>query len=179
MSKKVLVLSASPRKGGNSEMLCDQFMLGAEEAGNEVEKIFLRDKKINYCVACNFCLENEGSCSQKDDMTEVMEKMIKADVIVMATPVYYYTMSAQIKALIDRTVAGHKWLNNKEFYYILSAADPNNDEMKATLDGFRGFTRCLEEPIEKGVIYGTGAFHKGEIEGKESMKQAYEMGKTI
>lgn len=175
MSKNVLVLSASPRKGGNSEMLCDQFVLGTKEAGNQVEKIFIRDKKINYCVACDACSKNGGHCVQKDNMTEVLGKMIKADVIVMATPVYYYTMNGQMKTVIDITVAGHKELNNKEFYFILAAADPNNEEMKATLDGFRGFTRCLSEVKEKGVIYGTGAWGKGEIEGKE----AYEMSKNV
>lgn len=103
MSKKVLVLSASPRRGGNSDILCDQFMRGAEEAGHQAEKIFLRDKEINYCVACDSCLNNDGICASKDDMAEIMDKMIEADVIVMATPVYFYTMDAQMKTVIDRT----------------------------------------------------------------------------
>lgn len=64
MTKKVLILSASPRKGGNSDTLCDQFMLGAEETGNHVEKIFLRDKEINYCLACDVCKRNGGDCDQ-------------------------------------------------------------------------------------------------------------------
>jgi len=74
MSKKILVLSASPRKGGNSDLLCDQFMLGTKEAGNPTEKIFLRDKKINYCTGCGTCYNKEKSCPQKDDMAEVLEK---------------------------------------------------------------------------------------------------------
>ncbi len=82
MSKKVLVLSTSPRQGGNPDMLCDQFMLGAKEAGNQAEKIFLRDKKINYCVGCYAC-NGEANCIQQDDMAEVLEKMIAADVIEM------------------------------------------------------------------------------------------------
>ena len=87
MNKKVLVISASPRKGGNSDTLCDQFILGAKESGNQTEKIFLRDKKIGYCVACDQCHKNDGVCSQKDDMAQILEKMIDSDVIVMATPV--------------------------------------------------------------------------------------------
>ncbi len=74
MNKKVLVLSASPRKGGNSDMLCDQFILGAKEAGNPTEKIFLRDKTINYCTGCGTCFNRGEGCSQKDDMAEVLEK---------------------------------------------------------------------------------------------------------
>ncbi|HUL00463.1 MAG TPA: flavodoxin family protein, partial [Nitrospirota bacterium] len=76
MTKKVLVFSASPRKGGNSDLLCDQFVRGAAEAGHQVEKIFLRDKRINYCTGCGTCQSNGGTCVQKDDMAEVLDKMI-------------------------------------------------------------------------------------------------------
>jgi multimeric flavodoxin WrbA len=179
MSKKVLVLSASPRKGGNSEMLCDQFMLGAKEAGNQAEKIFLGDKKINYCVACGACSKNGGKCVHKDDMAEVLEKMIAADVIVMATPVYFYTMDAQMKTLIDRTVARYTEIKNKDFYFIVTAADDRDEEMERTLEGFRGFTYCLKGAEEKGVIYGTGAWNKGDIKGSLAMEEAYEMGKSV
>ncbi len=103
MSKKVLVLSASPRKGGNSDLLCDQFMLGAKEACNQAEKIFLRDKKITYCVGRLACQSNGGICVQNDDMDAILDKMNQADVLVMATPIYFYNMNAQLKALIDRT----------------------------------------------------------------------------
>jgi multimeric flavodoxin WrbA len=179
MSKKVLVLSASPRKGGNSEMLCDQFMLGAKEAGNQAEKIFLRDKKINYCVACDGCKRNGGNCVQKDDMAEVLDKMIEADVIVMATPVYFYTMDAQMKTLIDRTYSRYTEIRNKDFYFIVTAADGRKQAMERTLEGFRGFTSCLSGAKEKGIIYGTGAWNVGDIKGSRAMKQAYEMGKTV
>ncbi len=179
MGKKVLVLSASPRKGGNSDMLCDQFMIGTKESGNLVEKIFLRDMKINYCIACEVCIKNGGKCVHKDDMTEVLEKMIAADVIVMATPVYYNTMNGQLKTLIDRTFARHKEIRNKEFYFIVTAADSRNEELESTFEGLRGFTRCLMSSKEKGSIYGTGAWGKGELEGSQSMKQAYKLGKLV
>jgi len=103
MSKNVLILSASPRKGGNSDLLCDQFLLGAEETGNQVEKIFVNDRTIAYCTGCGACFDRGNGCSQKDDMDEILDKMIAADVIVMATPVYFYTMNGQMKTLIDRT----------------------------------------------------------------------------
>ncbi len=179
MSKKVLVLSASPRKGGNSDLLCDQVMLGAEESGNQVEKIFIRDKKINYCVACEACRASGGSCVHKDDMAEILEKMITADVIFMATPVYFYTMDAQMKTVIDRTVARYTEIRDKDFYFIVAAADSEKQEMERTLEGFRGFTYCLSGAKEKGVIYGTGAWNKGEIKGSLAMTKAYEMGKNV
>ncbi len=89
MSKNVLIVSASPRKGGNSDLLCDQFIQGVLESKNQVEKIFLKDKDINYCTGCGACYEKEANCSQTDDMGEILEKMIEADVIVLATPVYF------------------------------------------------------------------------------------------
>ena len=179
MSKKVLVLSASPRKGGNSDLLCDQFMSGAQQAGHHAEKIFFKDKRINYCTGCGTCLNGGKRCPQKDDMAEVLEKMIAADVIVMATPVYFYTMDAQMKTLIDRTCSRYTEISNKEFYFIVSAADTRNQAMGRTLEGFRAFTSCLTGAQEKGIIYGTGAWNMGEIKGKPAMKEAYESGKAI
>lgn len=176
MSKKVLVLSSSPRKHGNSDLLCDQFVMGAQEAGLQAEKVFLKDKTINYCSGCGNCF-NKRSCSQKDEMAEILEKMVAADVIVMATPVYFYTMSAQIKTLIDRTCARYTEIRNKEFYFIVTAADSSKPAMERTLEGFRGFTSCLTGAKEKGIVYGTGAWNVGDIKRSESMKQAYEMGK--
>ncbi|NSW94514.1 MAG: flavodoxin family protein [Bacteroidales bacterium] len=177
MSKKVLILSASPRRGGNSDLLCDQFMAGATESGLSAEKIFLRDRKINYCTGCGSCIDNGKGCSQKDDMAEILEKMISADVIVMATPVYFYTMCGQMKTFIDRTCARYTEIKNKEFYFILTAADNNLRAMERTVEEFRGFTYCLENPMEKGIIYGTGVWKSGEIKGKKAMNQAFEMGK--
>ena len=179
MSKKVLVLSASPRKGGNSDLLCDQFMHGAKEANNQVDKIFLRDKKINYCTGCGACQSNGGKCVQKDDMAEVLDKMIAADVIVMATPVYFYTMNAQMKTLIDRTYSRYTELTNKEIYFIITAAVHRKEALERTIEGFRGFTSVLNGVKEKGIIYGTGAWNIGDIKGTKAMEQAYEMGKTV
>ena len=103
MSKKVLILSASPRKGGNSDLLCDQFAKGAEEAGHQVEKIRVQERSIAPCMACYAC-RNSGVCVQKDDMAAILEKMVQADVLVLATPVYFYSMDGQLKTLIDRTL---------------------------------------------------------------------------
>lgn len=177
MPKKVLVLSASPRKGGNSDLLCDQFMKGAQEAGLQAEKVFLKDRNIHYCTGCGACFDRGKGCSQKDDMGEILQKMIDADVVVMATPVYFYTMNGQMKTLIDRTCARYTEMVGKDFYFIVTAADDSPQHMERTLEGFRGFTTCLEDPKEKGIIYGTGAWKKGDITASQAMQQAYEMGK--
>ena len=178
MAKQVLVLSASPRKDGNSDLLCDQFLHGAREAGHQVEKIFLRDKKINHCIACGACQKNGGQCSQQDDMAGILEKMIRADVIVMATPIYFYTMNGQMKTLIDRTYARYTEISDKQLYFIMTAAVSRKALLERTLEEFRGFTSCLPGAKEKGVIYGTGAWNIGDIKGSAAMTQAHEMGKN-
>ena len=104
MGKKILVLSGSPRKGGNSDYLCDRFIAGAQEAGHEAAKIFISGKKVGYCRACYAC-KNTGKCVQKDDMEEILAKMLAADVLVLASPVYFYSIDAQIKTVLDRTLA--------------------------------------------------------------------------
>lgn len=118
MAKKVLILSSSPRRGGNSDTLCDEFMRGAVESGNHVEKIFLRDKTIHPCLGCSVCSLHKKPCPQKDDAAEVIGKMLEADVIVMATPVYFYAMSAQMKTLIDRCCGPYTEMKNKEFSLV-------------------------------------------------------------
>ena len=179
MNKKVLILSSSPRRGGNSDTLCDEFMRGAKESGNQVEKIFLKDKHITYCTGCSVCSIHGKPCPQKDDANEIVEKMIAADIIVMATPVYFYTMSAQMKTLIDRTCARYLEIKDKEFYFIISAAETSIPMMERTIEGFRGFLDCLEGPKERGVIYGVDAWKLGEINDKTSMSEAYEIGKKV
>ena len=180
MNKKVLIISASPRKGGNSDTLCDEFMKGAIDSGNTVEKIFLRDKKINYCTGCGFCNTNDyTACSQKDDMALILDKMVIADVIVMATPVYFYTMDGQMKTFIDRCCARYTHISNKDFYFIATAADVRPQALERTFDGLRGFTACLENSREAGLIYGAGVWNKGEVNATNSMKEAYIMGKNV
>jgi multimeric flavodoxin WrbA len=177
--KKVLILSGSPRKGGNSDTLCDEFARGASEAGHSVEKIRLSEKRIGYCTACYACKGNHR-CVQKDDMGEILDKMVDADVIVLATPVYFYTMCAQMKTLIDRTLPRYTEIIGKEFYYIATMADTDNTAMERTFDGIRGFTiECLYGAVEKGVIFGSGAWQLGDIQRTAALKQAIDMGKRV
>lgn len=178
MGKRVLILSSSPRRHGNSSALCDQFMEGAIEASHQVEKVVLAEKKINYCTGCYACSGN-GRCAQKDDMAEILDKMTAADVIVLATPVYFYTMCAQMKTVIDRTVARYTKISNKEFYFIVTAADSNKAALERTIEGFRGFTSCLPGAKEKGIVNGSGAWEIGDILRSRAMKQAQEMGHAL
>ena len=167
MSKKVLIISSSPRKGGNSDTLCDKFAEGAKSAGNEVEKIFLKDKKINYCTGCGFCNTNDyTACSQKD-------------VIVFATPVYFYTMCGQLKTLIDRCCARYTHISGKDFYYIMTAADTNQAAINRVLAEFDGLMACLDNPNPVGAIAGLGVWQKGDVNSTIYMQQAFDMGKSV
>lgn len=179
MSKKVLILSGSPRKGGNSDLLCDEFMRGAKEAGNDVTKIHVAGKKVTPCHACYFCREHGGECAYKDDMADILQAIIDADVLVLASPVYFYSIDAQLKAVIDRTVARWTEVKNKEFYYIMTSADESRSAMDTTLACLRGYAACVNGAKEMGVIYGTGVYNKGEVKNSEAMKQAYETGRNI
>lgn len=179
MNKNVLIISASPRKGGNSDLLCDEFRRGAEESGNHVEKIFLRDKEINFCKGCGVC-NRTHACVQQDDMAEILGKMVAADVIVLATPVYFYSMDGQMKTFIDRTVPRYTEITDKDFYFIVTAADTEKNNLKRTLEAFRGFTEdCLDGAREAGILYGVGAWNVGDIKTTPAYAQAYEMGKGV
>ncbi len=179
MKKKVLIVSASPRRNGNSDTLCNQFLKGAVESGHEVEKIFLKDSTINFCTGCGVC-NRTHKCVQHDDMALLLDKMVNADVIVLATPVYFYTMDGQLKTFIDRTVPRYTEISNKEFYYILTSADTDKSMLNKTVDSIRGFTiDCLDNAMEKGIIYGVGAWNIGEINNTLAYNQAYNMGKSL
>ena len=179
MAKRVLILSGSPRKGGNSDTLCDQFAKGAEQAGHQVEKIWIQGKKIAPCLGCYYCKTHSGECAVKDDMREVLDKMMAADVLVLSSPVYFYSISAQLKAVIDRTVARRLEFHDKEFYYIMTAAEDTDTVMDCTLACMRGLAECLKGSVERGVVYGKGVYERGEIADHPAMTQAYEMGKEV
>lgn len=179
--KNVLIITASPFKNGNTDLLAEQFKEGAQESGNVVEQVFLRQKKIGYCRACNYCKREDsfGVCAFKDDMTEIMDKLRKADVIVLATPVYYYNVNAQMKTFIDRTYVDFMNLKNKEFFFILACADDSKESIDAAVNALRGFTVCLDNAKEKGIIYGVSAPTHGVIRNSTAMKEAYEMGRSV
>lgn len=179
MSKQVLILSSSPRKGGNSDILCDQFAKGALQSGHRVEKLFLGDYTIHPCTGCGACSEHGLPCPQKDDMASILQKMLDSDMLVMATPVYFYTMSAQMKTLIDRTCARYTQLCGKEFYFIATAAEEDASLMERTIDGFRGFLDCLDDAVEKGVLLVPGVWKKGEIFKTDALQKAFCMGSSI
>ena len=178
--KKVLILSGSPRKGGNSDILCDEFAKGARDKGHDVEKIRVAEKKIAPCTGCYFCKDHGGRCAFNDDMGEILQKIIDCDVLVLSSPVYFYSICAQLKTLIDRTVARWTEIANKDLYYIATAAEADEDTLDITLACFHGFAMCIDGYEEKGTLYGKGVAEKGEVLQRPELVQiAYEMGNSI
>lgn len=174
--KKVLVLSASPRRGGNTDLLCDEFVRGAREAGGEVEKIFLDDYKIDFFHECHE--HSADSVSADDQAPLIIEKMTKADIIVLSSPVYYMNIDGQLKTLMDRCYR-NKGLGGKEFYYITACADAEDSTAETAIFAFRGFVVCLPEPVERGMVKAVGIGRKGAVEQSQYMREAYNLGKTI
>ena len=177
--KKVLILEGSPRRNGNSAILSKEFARGAEEAGCSVESVQIAHKKISGCLGCNACYRNGGACVQKDDMAEIREKMLAADVIVLASPIYFYSMTAQMKAVIDRTYAFYQQLEGKTFYFIITCGATDASYTETMLASLRGFTCCVPNAKEDGVVLGIGAMEAGEIRSSAAMKEAYELGRGV
>ncbi len=168
MSKNVIVISSSPRAGGNSDTMCDEFVNGALDADNAVVKYFLEDIRFHACKACYKCKTPEKKCFQEDGLAEVLEKMLEADVIVYATPVYYFSMCGTLKRFFDRCYPIFRDLENKDYYIITSAGSTNGN----VLQGIRDFISFSKNPTEKAVF---SAF--GDVKSQpELLKEIYEAG---
>lgn len=175
--KNVLIISSSPRKNGNSQLLCQKFYEGAKANGHTVELIRIAEKKIGYCCACDGCMRNHGSCVLDDDMGEILKKFQAADVLVLATPIYFYGISAQMKTFIDRTYPIWQHLGNKDVYYIVSAG-LDKAIIERSLGDLDGFVEHLEKYSVKGRIYAVNVMEAGKVD-MSVMEQAYQMGKSI
>ena len=171
-----MILEGSPRRNGNSAILSGEFARGAKEAGYSVEKVQIAGKKIAGCLGCDACYRNGGICVQKDDMMEIRDKMLASDVIVLASPIYFYSMTAQMKAVIDRTYAFYQQLSGKTFYFIITCGAPDAAFTETMLAALRGFTCCIPNAKEGGYVLGTGAMEAGEIRGTAAMTEAYQLG---
>ena len=179
MNKKVLVISTSLRNNSNSEALSDSFARGAEEAGNQVERISLRDKKISFCKGCLACLK-AGKCIIRDDALEIAEKMHDAEVIAFATPIYYYEMSGQMKTMLDR--ANSLYGSDYRFgdiYLLSAAAEDKEDVDQRAVSGLEGWIACFERARLSGTVFAGGVDGTGEIKGHPALESAYEMGKAV
>jgi len=184
-TKQLLVILGSPRKKGNSSTLAAQISRGAKSAGAKVQTLFLQDLKISPCRGCNTCQKpNSKGCAIKDDMQEIYPKLIKADAWVIASPVYWFTMSAQTKIFMDRCYALPAYKKNpfadKRIAIAMSYGDV--DPVKSgCVNALRTFQDAFRYTGSKiiGMVYGS-AMKAGEIENNEAlMREAEELGKRL
>lgn len=180
MNKKVLIISTSLRNNANSEILAHETERGAKDVGHEVEFISLKDKEIKFCKGCLAC-QRLGKCVIEDDANAITEKMKEADVIVWATPVYYYEMSGQMKTMIDR--ANSLFATGKNFsevYVITTSADSSSNVVQTVLNGVNGWIACFGGVKLCGYLNGAGLEAPNDAnENQQLLQQAYDMGKNI
>jgi multimeric flavodoxin WrbA len=173
----ILILSGSPRKGGNTELLVDAFAKGAAKH-HHVEIVSVRDVKVNPCLGCNACFKN-GICAQKDNMAAIYKKMGQADMLVIASPVYFYGISAQLKAIIDRF---HNPIRDsfhiKKMALLLVGAATLPELFDAILTEYN---LCLKffNLEDAGKILVRGVKDKGDVKGTRFIEDAYQLGASI
>lgn len=179
MSKSVLVISTSPRRNGNSALLAEEFARGAQEVGNIVEKISLHDKTIGFCKGCLACQKTQR-CVIHDDADAIAQKMLTADVIVFATPIYYYEMSGQMKTMLDRGNPLYSAdYSFRDVYLLAAAAENGAHTMDGAVNGLKGWLECFPKARLAGTVFGGGVGGVGEIKGHAALLNAYEMGKAV
>ena len=179
MSKKVLILSSSPRKGGNSETLAAAFAKGAREVGNPVETVYLREKQVSFCKGCLACLKL-GHCIIQDDAVEIAAKMHDANVLVFATPVYYYCVSGQLKTMLDR--ANPLFDTDYAFtkaYLLATAAEAEPEAVEGTEKAIQGWVDCFDRCELAATVFAGGVNGIGDIAGHPALDTAYQTGREI
>ncbi len=180
MQKKVLILSASLRNGSNSHALAQQFAKGAQEAGHEVELISLAGKEIGFCRGCLFC-QTSGHCVMHDDAEQiVLEKMLHAQVLVFATPIYFYEMSGLMKTLLDRSNPLYTLdYAFREIYLIATAAEQEEETWKRAAAGLQGWIECFPKAAYVKTVFGGGVTDPDDILTSAAMNRAYEAGTMV
>ncbi len=179
MSKKVLIVSSSQRKHGNSETLADAFANGAREAGHSVETVRLREKQMGFCRGCLACLKL-GRCVIQDDAVEIAAKMHDADVLVFATPVYYYSVCGQLKTMLDRAnpLFGSDYAFT-EAYLLATAAENGRSTFDGAKKAMQGWVDCFSRCTLAGTVFAGGVNGVGDIAGHPALEQARQMGMGI
>lgn len=177
--KRVLVISTSYREFSNSDGLAQEFIQGARENNNTVEYISLADQEIKFCTGCFTC-RNSHECIYDDDAERIVKRMATADVIVFATPIYYYEMCGQMKTLLDRTLPLYNHTYKFRSIYLLASAIEDDEEVFVNAkNGLMGWIRCFDEVKLSGVVFAGNVTEAGEINSHPARKEAYEMGRSI
>ena len=175
---RILIITSSLRAKSNSDMLAARLADGARDAGNEVELISLKGKKIGFCVGCLACQKTQR-CVFKDDAAEIAEKVKDADALVFVTPIYYNEMSGQLKTLLDRLNPLYPSDYRFRRVYMLSTAAEDGEYFpERAVSGLRGWVECFVKASFAGSLFCGGLNGSAEA-GEKELDEAYEFGKTI
>lgn len=177
---KVLVITTSLRAKSNSDILAEELIRGAKDAGHEVEKISLKGKEIRYCIGCLACQKTQ-KCVQKDDAAEIAEKVKNADTLVFVTPIYYYEMSGQMKTLLDRLNPLYSSdYHFRNVYMLSTAAEDEKYVPEKAVNGLCGWVDCFEKAELSGLLFCGGINDPNEAQSKRAeLEKAYEFGKQL
>ncbi|MEG0456626.1 MAG: flavodoxin family protein [Oscillospiraceae bacterium] len=178
--KNILIISTSLRNDSNSQHLASEFEKGAKAKGHNVQLITLKNKSIKFCQGCLSC-QKTNKCIIKDDTNEICEKIKNADILVFATPIYYYEMCGQMKTLLDRCnpIFSTNY-NFRDVYLIATAADNNKSAMDGAIKGMQGWIDCFEKAVLKDVIYGIDLMGSNEAKAHQQLLQeVYELAYNI
>ncbi len=185
MSKKILILNGSPRPKGNTASLCEAFIKGAEEQGHSVVQFNLNQLNIKGCLGCmqGHKQSKESPCVQKDDMQKIYPVYQEADIVVLASPMYYWNISGQLKTAFDRLFAAAELNENyenphKDCYLIMAAEGNTADNWEPVLQNYRTLLKFLEWK-NCGEILAGGVMNVGDIKGHFALDEAYKAGKAI
>lgn len=182
MNKSVLIISTSLRNGSNSALLAEEFARGAREMGHTVEEIGLDGHELRFCRGCLACQgKQDGHCVMQDNADAIVQKMAKADVLVFATPIYFYEMSGQMKTLLDRTNPLFPVdYTFRDIYLLTTAADKEESAMDGAVKGLEGWIACFEKAKLTGVVRGVGCGAAGSVrEQPDLLKTAHDMGARV
>lgn len=179
MARNIAVVIGSPRKGGNTWTLAESFIKGAEEAGHTVHVIDVGRAHIAGCLGCEYCFSHAGICVQKDDMTAHYGTLRQCDTIVYATPVYYFSFSAQIKAFMDRMYCGLADPFGLTACCLLTVFEDSDPSIAQPLIDTYRISANYTHMHDEGIVFVPGVYQKGDIEGNPALEEAYELGRGL
>ncbi|MCL1910853.1 MAG: flavodoxin family protein [Leptospirales bacterium] len=179
MSKNIVVLTGSPRKNSSSARLAAAFTDGANAAGHSVTLFRVAGMKIGGCIGCEHCFEEQGVCVQKDDMQQILDALRRADSLVLASPVYFWGVTSQLKQAIDRMYALLKeGTKIKRAVLLMTCGDDTDQAAQSSIAMFRDIC-AYQKWQESGIIVAPGLDVADEIEGRAELEQARKLGSEI
>lgn len=178
---KILVLTGSPHVDGTTALLADEFCEGARDSGHDLVRLDTAKLRINPCIGCNYCRNNDGKCVYEyDDMIEIIMQLLNADAVVLVSPLYYFGMTAQLKTVIDRFYSVNSLLrkSSKKLYLIVAGADDDSWAM----DGIKSHYKCLCKYLnwqEAGMLLAYGLGTRYDAENSQYKEMARKFGQEI